>query len=114
MIYNCDFCGKPASTKISFRVAKEDALGFAILCVALIGPVGFIAFLIASVTGGNEVVFGISVFIVLLIFHFFRIGRRVYGFFSLFVDYELSLRFFCKRCDLDIKEIRLPEMPDDV
>ena len=111
MIYNCNFCGKRASTRVRFRVAKEEAVGFAVLCVALIAPVGFVAFLIALTEGGNELVFGVSVFALLLILYFFRIGRRVYGFFSMFVDYELNLRFFCKRCDTDIKEIRLPERP---
>ena len=90
-------------------------MGFAVLCVALIAPVGFVAFLIALIEGGgNEFVFGISVFAVFLTLYFFRIGRRVYGFFSMFVDYELTLRFFCKRCDRTIKEIRLPERPENV
>jgi uncharacterized membrane protein YjjP (DUF1212 family) len=95
-------------------VAKEDAVGFAVLCVALIAPIGFVAFLIALTEGGDDLVFGVSVFAVLLILYFFRIGRRVYGFFSLFVDYELTLRFFCKRCDRTIKEIKLPGRPESV
>lgn len=93
---------------MSFRVAKEDAVGFIVLCIALIAPVGFVAFLVALIEGGAEVVFGISVFAVLLVLYFFRIGRRVYGFFSLFVDYELNVTFSCNRCGQDIKEIRLP------
>ena len=114
MIYICDFCGKRASSKFRLRVAKEDAFGFALLCVALVGPVGFIAFLISLIAAGDEIVFGISVFVILMCVYFFRIGRKVYGFFSLFVDYDLHWKFFCKRCQRDIKDIHLPERPKDV
>ena len=42
---------------------------------------------------------------------FYRIGRRIYGFFFKFVNYELRLIFKCRRCKRIINELKLPNDP---
>lgn len=140
----------------TFRIAKEDAVGFFFFCIALAAPVGFLTFLWRIIE--NELTyFAAFVFFFIVCFHkehvkgfillclavflpietvaffwdylnasvdlpfgmvssyvafvmaFYRIGFRIYSFFSLFVDYELAIKYFCKRCNRVVKEVSYHE-----
>ncbi len=85
-------------------------MGFLLLCVALVAPVGFIAFIITLIQDlGKPPALGSLIFAVVFLLSFYRVGRKVYGFFSLFVDYELKLDFVCQPCGTVLKVIALPK-----
>lgn len=107
MLYGCNLCGGRAKVNWNFKISKTDAIGFIFLSLALILPIGFIAFLWTISFSDSDMVF-ISIGATLMFcFTFYKIGKPVYRFFSMFVNFSFNAEFTCRNCGNSIKTIKL-------
>jgi hypothetical protein len=87
---------------------KEYLISILLLSVVLVFPIDILDYIVGLVFPNinlqlNSVFAGAAFFIT-----FCRIGKKVYGFFFLCVNYRLSFNVTCEPCNLVYKSINLP------
>lgn len=102
MIYRCGRCGNVSNIKTAFKIAPIDAIGFVFLFAVSLMPVYLVSFIIAMIVTVGETDQGgfiqkTALWVVTLLY-FFMFGGKVAHFISLFVDYKLTFKLYCKKC----------------
>jgi len=91
-----------------FKASLIDSIGFIFLLLVATIPLYLISFIIAVFNTGQGMAFiNTAIFTAL---YFYLLGKKLIKFISLFVNYQLSIKFYCKKCE-DV--LLLKEYPDD-
>jgi len=125
---NCHICGKRSKTILRLKASKLDSLGFFFLSLAILLPIGFIAYGLNSSVfdqffgGSNQAtepraglvaIMAALNFIgavIALAFTIYKLGRPLLNFFSLFVNYKLLFRIKCLPCNRWYYKFRAPSV----
>lgn len=107
MLYGCNFCGGRAKISWSFKISTADAVGFFFLSLVLIIPIGLISYLWTfSFSDGGMVFISLGA-TAMFCFTFYKIGKPVYRFFSMFVNFSFHAEFNCRECGKLTKTIKI-------
>lgn len=105
MFLKCNRCGTKPKIDWSFRVAKEDAVGFFFLSIVVGGAIGLITWVFTMM---QFQVFGLILGGLSFLFVFYKIGTPVFSFLSYFVDYDFTLKITCESCGKIYKDYKIP------
>jgi hypothetical protein len=115
MIHQCGICGSKSKLDTKFRISLLDAFGFVILMAICIVPVWLVSFIVMTVVtmidptsfpeGG--ILHKLTTTVIFCLY-FYKFGGKVARFMALFVDYNFSIKSYCKKCGTVFWDCELP------
>lgn len=117
MIHKCDNCGGRSKMGLRFRISPIDAIGFVCLLVVSTVPVWLVSFFVAVIVstpeeGGMEGPLQELITLGFTLMYFFMFGSKLAKFISLFVNFNLQIKSYCKSCNRLFMEKSFPEPMD--